>query len=232
MSKNLFILFLLLPGFCSALPRGHKKAKHVDSAVVEPLTRKQVYAISDSIMNDYMGNLITACTYNKKGYYSYIDPAKDSTLHWAMLSKHKKIKGILKNVFMSYKFDLDYSKCTAYSKITGTIFLKLDSDLVSRTKPDMSFIPDFVWNNTDCRLVTEDKVIELAYNFGFKEGTGLKTFIQYDKPVKQFYWNIVNRIPQDSTIQKRFVTQTMQINAYTRKKILYTKTQHQDGVQH
>jgi hypothetical protein len=232
MFKKLLFIFLLLPGLCSALPHFRKKAKAaIDSLAKPPLTRKDVIAIGDSLMSVYLGDLYSSCTYNKKGYYSYID-SNTNQLHWTMLSKHKTIKAVLKNVFMSYTLDHDYPNCNAYSKIKGVIYLKLDSNLAPTGKPDMSFIPDFVWKGEKCHLCSKDKAISLAYDFGFKEGTQLDASIEYDRSLKQFYWTITNRIPQDSTIQKRFVTQTMQLNAYTRKKISYSKTGKQPHIQH
>ncbi len=226
--RPLLIALLLLP----LLSRGQDTTDVFVQNEKHVYTRTEVREQADSTLHFYLGYLFEHCTYRKKGYYSYTDSGK-SVVHWSMLSKHKKIKGKLMNVFMSYQLDYTYPLCSAYNHIKGIIFLKLDSDLHARQDPDLKFIPYFVWTKEDCRLIGKEQAIELAINFGFKEGDKPpKATIQYDAPVKQFYWDISNRIQKDSIIQKHFVTQTMQINAYTKKKVSYTKTEKPENKQY
>jgi hypothetical protein len=203
-----------------------------DTPVFHTPSKHEIRQSGDSLLKYYLGDMYNYCTYKKKGYYTYKDTNTGIT-HYTMLSKHKYVPGKLINAFLSYYLNYPYPDCAAYNKITGTIYLKMDSNLAAAEKPDLRFIPDFVWNNENCRLITKEKAISLALDLGFKEGKKPpKAEIEYDIKSKQFFWFISNRIPKDSTIQKKFVIQTMQINAFTRKKVTYSKAPKAPPPQH
>jgi len=195
-------------------------------------TRQEVREAADSILHNYLGDvLFDACKYTKKGYYTYTDATTE--IHYAMLGKSRVTKGTLVNVFMSYKMDYDYPHCAGYSKIKGTINLELNNNLQSTGKPNLSFIPDFVFNGEDCRLLTKDQALNLAIEKGFKESKKApKMNITYDQHIKQFMWTLSNRVHKDSTLQKKYVVQTMVINAGTKKVVTHTKAPKESKPQH
>lgn len=195
-------------------------------------TRQEVREAADSILHSYLGDaLFDACKYTKKGYYTYTDTSAE--IHYAMLGKSKVTKGMLVNVFMSYKMDYDYPRCAGYSKIKGVIMLKLNNNLQSSGKPNLNFIPEFVFSGEDCRLLTKEQALNLAIEKGFKESKKApKMKITYDQHIKQFMWTLTNRVHKDSTLQKRYVVQTMVINAGTKKVVTHTKTPKEPKPQH
>lgn len=205
--KKLLLLLLLCPTLSRA----------------QEYSRQEVKDAADSILHNYLGDaLFDACKYTKKGYYTYTDTS--TQIHYAMLSKSKFTKGLLVHVYMSYKLDYDYPNCTAYSKINGTINLELNNKLQSAGKPDLRFIPDFVFNREDCRLLTKEQALKVAMDNGFVEGKkNPKIDISYDPHIKQFFWTLTNRIHKDSTLQKKYVVQTMVINAGTKKMVSHIK---------
>lgn len=215
--KKLFVLLLLLqPTLLFA----------------QQYTRQEVREAADSILHSYLGDaMFDACKYTKKGYYTYTDTSTE--VHYAMLSKSKVTKGILVNVFMSYKMDYDYPRCAGYSKIKGTIMLKLNNNLQSTGRPNLNFIPEFVFSGEDCRLLTREQALNLAIEKGFKESKKApKMSISYDQHIKQFMWTLTNRVHKDSTLQKKYVVQTMVINAGTKKVVTHTKAPKEPKPQH
>lgn len=215
--KKLFVLLLLLqPTLLFA----------------QQYTRQEVREAADSILHSYLGDaLFDACKYTKKGYYTYTDTSTE--VHYAMLGKSKVTKGVLVNVFMSYKMDYDYPRCAGYSKIKGTITLELNNKLQSTGRPNLNFIPDFVFNHEDCHLLTKEQALNLAVEKGFKESKKApKMNISYDPHIKQFMWTLTNRVHKDSTLQKKYVVQTMVINAGTKKVVEHIKAPKTPKPQH
>ncbi|MBA3830181.1 MAG: hypothetical protein H0X33_14675 [Taibaiella sp.] len=205
--KRLLFLLVLIPSLVHA----------------QHYTRREIRESADTILQNVLGNrLFEACTYTHKGYYNYLDSTGKS--HYAMVDKHKKTKGTIQSIIMTYNFNYNYSKCAAYNNITGVIHLQMNNELGMVLSPDISFIPSFVIDNTGCRLATKEEGIELAYKNGFKASKkGPVAMIDYDKTTKQFTWNIANRIQKDSTLQKKYIVQTIRINAGTQKVVSYTK---------
>lgn len=214
--KKLFVLLLLFPTYSFA----------------QQYTRQEIRAAADSILHSYLGDaMFDACTYTKKGYYTYTDTS--TQLHYAMVDKHRFTRGILVNIYMSYKIDYNYPRCAAYSKIKGTINLELNNRLQSMGKPDLRFIPDFVFSGDDCHLLTKEKALQMAYEKGFKESKKQpKMDITYDPQIKQFMWTLTNRVHKDSTLQKKYVIQTMVINAGTKRVVSHSKAPKAPKPQH
>jgi len=214
--KRLLLFLLLCPALCEA----------------QEYSRQEVKGIADSILHNYLGDaLFDACVYTKKGYYTYTDTSTE--IHYAMLNKNKFTKGILVHVYMSYKLNYEYPNCAAYSKIKGTINLELNNKLQPASKPDLSFIPDFVFSHDNCKLLTREQAMDLAIKDGFKEGKkDPKMDISYDPRLKQFLWTLTNRVHKDSTLQKKYVIQKMVINAGTKKMVSHTKLPKDPKPQH
>ncbi|HXS35462.1 MAG TPA: hypothetical protein VN721_02085 [Flavipsychrobacter sp.] len=179
-------------------------------------TKDEIKQRADSIMHSYLGNdMYQACKLTKKCYYCYTDDA--GTKHWQMLNKSKWTEGNLVYATMVYKLNYTYPKCDVYNDISGKIYLELDNNLKSKGRPDMGFIPDFVFKHENCNLLTLPEAMVLAHKKLFKDSKKEpKATIYYDKSMKQFFWLITNKIKRDSTIQKKYIMQTIKINANTR----------------
>ena len=220
--RLLFFIFMSSPAVSYCQQDTIKDTKDVTdtSTLDEPIVYKgkDVKSIADSVLLSLLGDaMFTHCKYTKKGVYSYVDPTTGKK-HWAALKRHKKVKTPLVDINLAYKMDYPYPQCEGFDRIRGMIFLKLDSNLTMPEKPNLNFIPDFVWNGSDCNLMTQKQAYKLAVDNGFKESNkGNKAEVSYDPKVHQFYWTITNMIQRDSSFHKDLLEQTILINAGTKK---------------
>ena len=194
---------------------------------------KNVRSIADSNLLGLLGEaMFSHCKYTKKGVYSYIDTTTGKK-HWAVLKRHKKIRMPLVDVNLAYKMDYPYPQCEGFDRIKGMIFMKLDSNLSMPVKPNLNFIPDFVWNGSNCSLLTQKQAYRLAVDNGFKESIKKnKAEVSYDPQVHQFYWTFTNMIQRDSSFHKDLIMQTMQINAGTKKVVSHYQGPAKPSAQH
>lgn len=141
--KKLLCILLLLPALTNAQQYTRAEIKHAADSLLRTFIREDMFSRCES---DLMNESKICYTYkNKKGKICYADipeQAKPFT------------KGKFNGTTIRYTMIYPYPKCPVCDVVKGRIYVSLNRWLDMGKAPDISFIPDYVWENDSCRPVT------------------------------------------------------------------------------
>lgn len=165
-------------------------------------TYGQQYAIEeignrgDSLLKAALGNLYDYAHLDSGSYYGYKRKGKLSYQYLFEKAHHKNSQ--FTGATLIYQLTMPYPDCKLADTVKGTIYIALDTLLLSTTPPDVSFIPPFVLNNEKCSFINRDSAITIAMNDHIKLGvTKPYAFIRYKPEEKRFVWIVKSTLWDD-----------------------------------
>lgn len=121
-------------------------------------TRSEIKKKADKAILGYIRD--TMFSYSKceltngKAFCSYRYRTKRGIVKWAEVpfAPNQRTKGDFEDILIAYKINMPYPKCPICNRIIRTMYIRLDSELNVKETPDLTVIPDYVWERDSCRL--------------------------------------------------------------------------------
>jgi hypothetical protein len=157
----------------------------------------------------------------KNNYY------RDSIIHYSYKKKrngffYKELKrgetshDKLTHAEIIYVFTLHIDN----SFIPTLTYVKFDSLLNLETAPNTEFIPQCIFENNSCNIITKQKAIEIAKsNFKEKITSPISAHFGYLVSANKYIWTVINDLKND-------VSEDITINAITSEIVDYYKGIH------
>jgi len=140
--KNLLFILLLAPTLLRAQHYTRTTIQHRADSFLLAYTRHDILAHSKWVPGT--GAYSTYTYTNRKGKLKYtMLPWEDSTY----------TTGNFAGIKVWYDVTYPYPKCAIADTIRTHIIIDLDGQLELRHTPDISVIPDYVWENDSCKNV-------------------------------------------------------------------------------
>ena len=158
----------------------------------------QVRATADSVLRQRLGSALYVQTrYAAETYYFYRNwLGREKT---RVLTAHRTTKGHILRVDVRYDARLYAGGCPAVDTIRGTAFVYLDGQLRLRETPHLAFIPDFVWQQVPCALLTREQALDIGRQAPLQKGLAAPTAsLSYDTATKAFSWEVHNYLTRRS----------------------------------
>ncbi len=174
MKKYILILLIFIPFFANAQVQKVESAKAIaDSILKAKVGNRLIEYFFDGIQDSYFTN---ADTGNKRKLYKYPltkkIPKKFNTLNFIYTFSYNKIEGV-----------------------DGAFEIILNQDFKLERAIDLSFIPDFLINNTTPNFISKDSALAVV-NQNLNEGKCelLEPTIAYLKEDKKFVYKIIKKL--------------------------------------
>ncbi len=138
-------------------------------------------------------------------HYSY--KKKKKSFYYAELKKGETSHGKLTHAEIIYVFSLNVS-----NSFTPTLtYVKFDSLLNLETAPNTEFIPQCIFENNSCNIISKQKAFEIAKsNFKEKITTPISANFGYLASANKYVWTVINDLGDD-------VSEDITIDAITEK---------------
>jgi hypothetical protein len=138
--KKLLCILLLLPALTKAQRYTRAEIKHAADSLLRTFVREDMFVRCQS---DLVNESIIAYSYtNKKGKICWGDiPEQVNT----------RTKGRFLSTTIRYTMIYPYPKCPICDVVKGRIYINLTRWLEMGKAPDITFIPDYVWENDTCK---------------------------------------------------------------------------------
>lgn len=125
-------------------------------------TRTEIIHAADSVLKYYVKNDVFSHSRNELNtdafvYYRYTDHKGRTKFHEVPRGR-RLTKGRFKELEVWYKVKYPYPKCKVCDTVKGETSLVLGRKLEVIKAPDISFIPDYVWEQDSCRYTVRHYV--------------------------------------------------------------------------
>ncbi len=138
--KKFLALLLLLPSFAFAQQYTRANIRHRADSFLLAYTRHDILQHSQWVTGTGVNSIYTYT--NRKGKLKYtMLPWEDSTF----------TTGNFAGVKVWYEVTYPYPKCAIADTIRTHIIIDLNGQLELNHTPDISVIPDYVWENDSCK---------------------------------------------------------------------------------
>ena len=137
--KNLLYIFLLLPSLAYSQKYTRAEIKHAADSIVQSFIGADIFKYAVSELDD--DRLVCYRYLNHKGNAKYheVPWGRDYT------------KGRFKDITVRYRVKYPYPKCVICDTVRGYTSVTLNRWLEMKLSPDVSFIPDYVWEQDSCK---------------------------------------------------------------------------------
>ncbi|GAB3580785.1 hypothetical protein GCM10027345_22740 [Hymenobacter daeguensis] len=163
----------------------------------------RVRATADSVLRQRLGPALYAQTrYEANTYYCYRNWLGQEKTR--VLAAHRNTIGHFLRVDVRYAARLSTRGCPAVDTIRGTAFVGLDEHLRLREAPYVAFIPDFMWQQAPCALLTREQALVIGRQAPLQQGLESPTAsLSYDRATKAFTWEVYNYLTRRSDYTNR-----------------------------
>lgn len=140
--KKLIFIFLLFPMLVNAQQYTRAEIKHAADSIVRSFVGGEVFGYAVSELEDE--SLIC---------YRYVDH-KGKEKYREVPRKGGYTRGRFKDITVRYRVKYPYPKCVICDTVRGATSVTLNRWLEMKRSPDISFIPDYVWERDSCKRTT------------------------------------------------------------------------------
>ncbi len=141
--KKLLYILLLLPALTNAQRYTRAEIKHAADSLLRTFVREDMFVRCQSDLDNE--SRIAYSYTNKKRKICYGDIPEQA---------NNRTKGRFNGTTIRYSMIYPCPKCAICDVVKGRIYISLTRWLDMGKAPDISFIPDYVWENDTCRPVT------------------------------------------------------------------------------
>ena len=118
-------------------------------------TRAEIKHAADSIVSSFVGAdifkyAVSELDDEKMVCYRYVNHKGNAKYHEVPMGRNYT-KGKFKDIVVRYRVKYPYPKCVICDTVRGYTSVTLNRWLEMKLSPDISFIPDYVWEQDSCK---------------------------------------------------------------------------------
>lgn len=137
--KQIILILFLFPLALNAQQYTRAEIKHEADSIVRSFVGADVFKYAVSELDDERIVCYRYVAKNGKEKYKQVPDGNDYT------------KGKFKDITVRYRVKYPYPKCVICDTVRGYTSVTLNRWLEMKLSPDISFIPDYVWEQDSCR---------------------------------------------------------------------------------